>query len=87
MGFGVLGDLYFCDQYNGRVRKVDANGLITTVAGPGSIGGYSGDGGPATDASFGAAETPACDLQGNLFIADRRRWPCSKVDRLGDHQR
>jgi hypothetical protein len=45
------GNLLFADSENNRVRKVDRNGIITTLAGNG-IGGYSGDGGPANQASI-----------------------------------
>ena len=44
-----LGNLLFADSENNRVRKVDRNGIITTLAGIGQ-GGYSGDGGPANQA-------------------------------------
>ena len=52
--FGVAvdsaGNLYIADTGNHRIRKVDASGIITTVAGNGT--GYSGDGGPATSAEL-----------------------------------
>ena len=62
-------NLYFADGFNYRIRKVDANGLITTVAGNG-IEGYSGDGGPATQAGFRFVRGVTVDAEGNLYIAD-----------------
>jgi sugar lactone lactonase YvrE len=61
------GNLYISDGGNGRIRKV-SNGVITTVAGNGT-GGYSGDGGPATDAEL-SPDGIAVDSSGNLYIAD-----------------
>jgi hypothetical protein len=43
-------NLYIADQGNHRIRKVDAGGTITTVAGNGTAG-YSGDGGAAITAA------------------------------------
>jgi sugar lactone lactonase YvrE len=51
-----------------RIRKI-SNGVITTVAGNGTYGGFSGDGGPATSASFSAFGI-AADAYSNLYIAD-----------------
>ena len=45
------GSLYIADTYNNRIRKVSTNGIISTVAGLGG-GGYSGDGGAATNANL-----------------------------------
>ena len=44
------GNLYIADLYNNRIRKV-SNGVITTVAGNGTLG-FSGDGGPAISAQL-----------------------------------
>jgi trimeric autotransporter adhesin len=60
------GNLYIAD-YN-RVRKV-SNGIITTVAGNGTLG-FSGDGGPATSAELNGLEGIAVDSGGKLYIAD-----------------
>src|SRR5207248_2649375 len=45
------GVMYVADTYQYLIRRIDLNGMITTVAANGLIG-YSGDGGPATSASF-----------------------------------
>ncbi|MCX6620760.1 MAG: hypothetical protein NTY38_06715 [Acidobacteria bacterium] len=63
------GVLYIADSSNQRVRQVSANGTITTVAGNG-IGGFSGDGGPATSASLMFPLGMAKDSFGNLYFAD-----------------
>jgi len=63
------GDLFISDDYNGRIRKVDSNGVIVTYAGTNTFG-YSGDGGPATDAQLYAPHGLAMDEKGNLYIAD-----------------
>jgi len=62
------GSLYIADAGNNRIRKV-SNGVITTVAGNGTLG-YSGDGGPATNAQLNGPEGVAVDSGGNIYIAD-----------------
>jgi len=65
----AAGNLFIADSGNHRVRRVDATtGIITTVAGDG-MGGYSGDGGPATAAKLRSPAGSAVDAAGNLFIA------------------
>jgi uncharacterized protein (TIGR03437 family) len=67
----AAGNLYIADNVNGRVRKVDAAGIISTYAGTG--GGTAstplGDGGPATRAYIGVPKDLALDSSGNLYIA------------------
>src|SRR5438034_323964 len=71
-----------------RIRKVAADGIITTVAGGGSPG-YSGDGGPAINAQLGNAREGALtfgvavDGEGNLFIADTSNNRVRKVSSSG----
>lgn len=67
--FDALGNLIFADRGNHRIRKVDAFGIVTTIAGNGTLG-YSGDGGPATAASMYEPGGLAFDVAGNLYIAD-----------------
>lgn len=63
------GNLYIADSYNQRVRRVDPSGIITTVAGNATYV-FSGDGGPATEASLLYPAGVALDSGGNLYIAD-----------------
>ncbi len=66
----AAGNLFIADFGNGRIRRVSPDGIISTVAGNGR-GGFSGDGGPATNASLRFPGGVALDAAGNLFIADR----------------
>ncbi len=64
-----LGNMYVADYNNAVIRKVDTNGVISTVAGNVSHG-YAGDGGLATNATLGSPTGVAVDQVGNLYIAD-----------------
>jgi RHS repeat-associated protein len=77
----AAGNLYIVD--GGCIRKVDTNGIITTVAGVGTTDGYSGDGGPATQALLNFPQDVAIDAQGNLYIADSNNLRIRKVDTNG----
>ncbi len=81
------GNLYIADTFNNRIRMVDATGRISTVAGGGSIGPtagtYSGDSGPATQASLSRPSDVAVDAEGNLYIADTGNHCIRKVDTEG----
>jgi uncharacterized protein (TIGR03437 family) len=76
------GNLFVADADNMRVRKIDASGIITTVAGNG-LWGFSGDGGPATNASFASPSNVAVDPEGNLYIADSFDGRVRKVSTNG----
>lgn len=78
----AAGNLFFTDTSNNRVRKVAPNGLVTTVAGSGTIG-YSGDGGPATAATLNTPQGLAVDAAGNLYIADTFNHAVRKVSPNG----
>ena len=64
------GNLYIADRLHHRVRKVDTEGMITTIAGMADEG-FSGDGGPATSAQLDQPSGVAVDGGGYIFIADR----------------
>lgn len=76
------GNLFIADTSDNRVRKVDTNGFITTVAGK-SGSGFSGDGGAATNASLNSPRGVALDGAGNLFIADYANCRVRKIDTYG----
>jgi sugar lactone lactonase YvrE len=63
------GNVYIADTYNHRIRMIDTNGIIRTVAGSGTDG-YSGDGGPALQASLSEPSSVAVGPDGALYIAD-----------------
>ncbi|MGV3561363.1 NHL domain-containing protein [Larkinella arboricola] len=74
------GNIYISDTGNYRIRKIDPNGIITTIAGTGEQG-YSGDGGPATQASLFSPSYLELDAQGSLYVSDLDR--IRKIDRKG----
>jgi len=76
------GNIFISDTSDAKVRKVDTNGIITTVAGNGTAG-YGGDGGPATNANLHCSAGLALDSRGNLFIADEDNNCIRKVDTNG----
>jgi sugar lactone lactonase YvrE len=69
IAFDAVGNLYFADANNHRIRRIDKNGIITTVAGTG-VGGYSGDGGPATQAQLEYPFGIGITSSGLLYFAD-----------------
>ncbi len=72
------GEMYIADYFNHVIRKVSTSGIITTVAGNGS-GGLSGDGGPATSASFYYPASVAFDRFNNMFVVDEANDRVRKV--------
>jgi streptogramin lyase len=63
------GNTYICEREGNAVRKVDAKGIITTIAGTGAKG-YSGDGGDARQATFNGPKGIRCDAKGNIYVVD-----------------
>lgn len=73
------GNVFFADNVNGRIRKVDAvTGIITTFAGGGAT---LNDGGPATNANIGLPRNVYGDKKGNFYIASDAR--IRKIDKSG----
>jgi sugar lactone lactonase YvrE len=77
------GNFYIADTTNNRVRKVDTDGMITTVTGDGNAN-YEGDGGSAVSAEVNAPTDVAVDAAGNIYIADSGNNRVRKVDTSGN---
>jgi hypothetical protein len=76
------GNVYFSDSLNHRVRMVDTVGVITTIAGTGKQG-FSGDGGPATEARLDHPAGVAVDPKGRIYIADEGNHRVRRINRHG----
>ena len=79
----AFGNLYVTEQWGDRVRKIDATGTISTLAGTRS-GGDSGDGGPATEAQFNRPTSVAVDPFGNVYVADEGNHRVRMIDPDGN---
>ncbi len=81
------GNIYIADGIYNCIRKVNASGIIINIAGneygAPTTGGFSGDGGQATDAELWAPKDIAFDTAGNLYIADQLNHRIRKVDTAG----
>jgi len=77
-----FGNVFIDDGNNFRVRKVNSMGIISTIAGTGTVG-YSGDGGPATAANLNYPRDIAFDGSGNMYIADNVNNVIRKVNTAG----
>ncbi|MGI8807278.1 MAG: hypothetical protein ACR2KK_05465 [Acidimicrobiales bacterium] len=76
------GGYVFAEPFTHRVRRVAANGIITTVAGTGTAG-FSGDGGPATRAQLNFTHAAAPTADGGLLLADTFNNRIRKVSAQG----
>jgi sugar lactone lactonase YvrE len=88
MGVAVdkRGNVYVADSLNHRIRKIDAKGVITTIAGsglPGGAGHFWGDGGAALKAALNTPSSVAVDDRGNVYIADSLNHRIRKIDLKG----
>jgi len=80
MVLGSDGALYFCDLDNQRIQRVDLKTKQTTTVAGNVQRGYTGDGGPATEASLSAPHELAFDARGDLYFAERDNHVIRKVD-------
>jgi sugar lactone lactonase YvrE len=73
------GNTYVCEREGNAIRKIDPDGIITTIAGTGTSG-YSSDGNDARKATFNGPKGIRCDKVGNLYIADTENNAIRKID-------
>lgn len=73
------GNAYICEREGNTVRRIDSSGIITLVAGTGEKG-YSGDGGPAIEATFNGPKAIRCDSRGNVLIVDTENHAIRRLD-------
>ncbi|HSS98419.1 MAG TPA: hypothetical protein VLK33_15390 [Terriglobales bacterium] len=85
LAFDQNGNLYIAEWLGNRVRKVDTNGIISTIAGTGMFG-FSGDGGPSTAAALSLPFDVAVDQNGNIYIADFLNARLRRIDESGTIQ-
>jgi len=78
----AVGNTYIADTGNNRVRKIDVNGTVTTLAGTG-VAGYSGDSGPANIATLSRPTGVAADVAGNVYVADMGNHAIRRVSAGG----
>lgn len=75
---GPDGSLYVAELEGHRIRRIDPQGVITTIAGTGTPG-FSGDGGPAINATLNSPRAIEIDSAGNLYVADWRNRVIRRV--------
>ncbi len=78
----VAGNIFIADQANNRVRKINTAGIITTLAGNGTVG-YNGDGFAATAAELNKPGGVAVDDSGNVYIGDFNNNRIRKINTSG----
>ena len=81
--FDNAGNMYIAQRSNNTIRKIDISGIITTIAGTNQVNGYSGDGGPAVDATLDWPTSIAIDNNNNIYFADQKNSLIRKIDAAG----
>ena len=78
----AAGNVYVADTWNHRIRKINASGVISTIAGTG-VRGFRGDGGQAAQARLAYPVAVAVDTEGNVYVADSRNHRVRKINASG----
>ncbi len=74
-----VGNTYIAEREGNGIRVVDRQGIMHTLAGTGEFG-YTGDGGPASEATWGAPKAIRCDHAGNLLVVDTENHAIRRID-------
>ena len=82
VGEDIAGNIYIPDADNGRVRKVNTSGIITTIGGNG-VQNSTGDGGPAALAEFALPSSICVDNAGNIYVGESSSYEVRKIDPSG----
>ncbi len=82
LAFDAEGNLLIADTGNQRIRRINRQGISTTIAGNGQAE-YAGDGAAATAASLNNPQGIAFDAEGRLLIADTYNHVIRRIDRSG----
>jgi len=78
-----VGSICLTDDSKNSIRKIDPDGIITTIAGGNKNGGYRGDGGPAIRAKLNGPSDIESDADGNLYFIDGGNCVVRKIDTEG----
>jgi hypothetical protein len=78
----TTGNVYISTTADGRIRKVNSLGIISTIAGTGGTN-HTGDGGPASSAQIAAPGGISLDKNGNLFVTERGGMCVRKINSSG----
>jgi trimeric autotransporter adhesin len=79
----ATGNLYFSDYYNQRIRKIDTNGIITTIAGNGNLFTSGPDNIQGTESAVWNPYGISADAQGNVYVAETGSNKVRKIDTDG----
>ena len=83
LAVGANGHIYVADHWGQRVREIDTDGVIHTIAGNGARA-YGGDNGPATEAYPGNPHDVSVDPEGRVVIADTRPNHVRRIEADGN---
>ena len=78
------GNTYIAEREGNGIRKVDTNGIMSTLAGTGEFG-YGGDGSPAFISTWGGPKAIRCDHAGNVLVVDTENHAIRRIDAVTSH--